>query len=40
MQVDVGGYNLHRTLAHGLGDSSSTWAKQTGQLSQHYQILT
>ena len=40
MQVDVGGYNLHCTLTHGLGDSSSTWATQTDQLTQHYQVLT
>jgi len=40
MQVDVGGYNLHCTLTHRLGDSSSTWATQTDQLTQHYQVLT
>jgi len=40
MQVDVGGHNLHCTLTHGPGDFSSTWATQTDQLSQHYQVLT
>ena len=40
MRVDVDGYNLHCTLTHGLGDSSSTWAKQIDQLSRYYQVLT